>query len=198
MLKKIGRKIFLEKYPNITHGNAYRDKFVVPEVYDSYILYANSGSTTGLCSGVSTGLTKLMQLLCYDRVYFLGDTTTPWLFRDHDYTPVNRGLTYLANNKISKSFNGAIEVDIQSLTQFMKHLFWLVRCNGIVTYVQFIDPGFNIMGSICQYGNIHFSTVNEEVDEAFNNELPQTGLHILEGNNCGGERIYGRKATFYD
>ncbi len=196
MLKKIKRKTFLEKYPNFIQASPYRNKYISPETFDGYILYVETKSTIGLCNKVSTELTRLLKILGYEQVTFLGDTTTPWLFRDHDYKPVKLGLNYLVNNKISKSFNGAIQVDIKDLPEFMRHLFWLVRCNGIVTYAHFSDPGFNIMGSICKYGNIHFSTLNEETDLAFNAALEKTELHISTDNNCGSGRIYKRYSTY--
>jgi hypothetical protein len=173
----------------------YRNKYVSPETFDDYILFVEARSTVGLCNNVSKELTKLLKILKYENVAFLGDTTIPWLARDHDYKPVKRGLDYLKDNKISKSFNGAIQVDLKDLPEFMKHLFWLVRCNGIIIYTHLSDSGFNIMASICQYGNIHFSTLNEETDIVFNKALGKTGLHILSDNKCGGERIYKRYAT---
>jgi len=195
MLKKITRKPFLEKYPEFIQASYYRNKYISPETFDSYILFVEAGSTVGLCNNLAKELTKLAKKLQYEKVFFLGDTTIPWLFRDHDYKPVKRGLDYLAENKLSKSFNGAIQVDIVDLPEFIKHLFWLVRCNGIVMYVHFSDPGFNIMGSICQYGNIHLSTLNEETDTAFNQILFETGLNISTTNECGGGRIFKRYAT---
>jgi len=196
MLKKINRKTFLENYPEFIQDNPYRNKHIAPETFDSYILYVESGNTTGLCNKLSKELTKLLNLLKYESISFLGDTTIPWLYREHDYKPVKRALDYLKKNKISKSFNGAIQVDIKELPQFTKHLFWLVRCNGIIICSHFNDPGFNIMVSICQYGNIHFSTLNEETDLAFNEALDKTDFHIFDGNSCYSGTIYKRYATF--
>ena len=196
MLKKINRKAFLEKHPKFIQASAYRNKYIFPETFDSYILYVEANSTVGLCNNLSKELTGLLKIMQYEHISFLGDSTIPWLYRDHDYRPVKRGLDYLVDNKISKSFNGAIQVSTTDLPEFLKHLFWLVRCNGIVMYVHFSDPGFNIMASICKYGNIHFSTLNEETDRAFNKALEKTNLHISSDNNCGGGRIYKRYATF--
>ncbi len=195
MIKKIARKPFLEKYPEFIQDIYYRNKYISPETFSSYILFVEAGSTVGLCNNLSKGLTKLIKKLKYENVSFLGDTTLPWLSRDHDYKPVKRGLDYLVEKKISKSFNGAIQVDTNELPEFLKHLFWLVRCNGIVIYAHFSDPGFNIMGSICQYGNIHISTLNEETNIAFNQVLPETGLNISTTNECGGGRIFKRYAA---
>ena len=192
MLKKISRKTFLEKYPNFIQASPYRNKYIIPDIFGSYILHVNAKSTSGLCNNLSKELTRLITIFKYKNVSFLGDSTIPWLFRNHDYKPVKKGLDYLVDNKISKSFNGAIQVTTEDLPEFLKHLFWLVRCNGIVIYAHFSDPGFNIIASVCQYGNIHFSTLNEDTDIIFNKVLDQTSLFISSDNNCGGSKIFGR------
>ncbi len=196
MLKKISRKVFLEKYPNFIQASPYRNKYISPEIYDSYILGVEWRSTTGLCNSIAKEASKFLSMFGYEELCFLGDTTIPWLFRDHDYAPVKKALEYLKNNKISKSFNGAIRVSMQDFPEFMRHLFWLVRCNGIVIYAHFSDPGFNIIASICQYGNIHLSTLNEASDAAFNDALAKTNLFTVPDGKCGGGRIYKRYGTF--
>ena len=88
MLKKINRKSFLQRYPEFTQVNYYRNTYVIPEVFGSYILYVESKSATGLSNKVSKELTSLIKNVPFDKLNFLGDTTTPWLHRDHDYPPV--------------------------------------------------------------------------------------------------------------
>jgi len=61
-----------------------------------------------------------------------------------------------------------------------------------VFYPYFGDAGFNIVATVCQYGNLHFSTLNEETDTIFNKVLTQTGLYISTNNDCGAGRIAGR------
>jgi len=195
MLKKISRKRFLEKYPNFIQASYYKNKYVIPETYENYILGVEWKSTTGLCSSIAKEASKLLRILGYEELFFLGDTTTPWLFREHDYAPVKKALEYLAENKISKSFNGAIRVKMDDFPEFMRHLFWLVRCNGIVIYAHFSDAGFNIIASICQYGNIHLSTLNEEADGALNDALFLTNFFEVPDGQCGGGRVYKRYAT---
>lgn len=196
MLAKTNRRSFLKRYPYFIHGYPRIDKYIIPDIYDRYILRVEAASTKGLSYAVSREFALLMSRLNFSGLYFLGDTTIPWLYRDHDYAPVKRALDYLKINNISKSFNGAIWVETAQLTEFMRNLFWLVRCNGIVTYVHFADEGFNISGSICKYGNIHLSTVNKQTDIAFRAVLNTTTFEKVEGNNCGGGPIYQRRSTY--
>jgi hypothetical protein len=80
MLKKINRKVFLEKYPNFIQASPYRNKYISPETYDSYILGVEWKSTTGLCSSIAKETSKLLSMLGYEEFFFLGDTTIPWAF----------------------------------------------------------------------------------------------------------------------
>jgi hypothetical protein len=191
MLKKISRKAFLNTYPNFPTTDYRKDIYTFPNYHKQYILYVEAKSTRGLCNIVSQELAKLTTLLDYENISFLGDNTAPWLFREHDYKPVTTALNYLAENKISKSFNGAILTNAHNQTEFTKHLFWLVRCNGVVFYPYFSDVNFNIVGTICQYGNIHLSTLNQKSDQLLNNMIQKTKFIITDKSKCTG-RIYGR------
>ncbi|OOQ57589.1 hypothetical protein [Mucilaginibacter pedocola] len=163
-----------------------------PETIGSHILYAEAGSTQGLCNRVANGLTAMANARDYTHLYFMGDSGTPWLCRPHTYPPVTRALEYLMENGISETFNGVIKVDLTELPQFVKHLFWLVRCNGVTFAPHFTDESFNIIGNICQYGNIHISTLTTVADDGFNDVVLAAGLNFLEGMDCGASRINGR------
>lgn len=196
MIKKVSRKRFLKNYPNFAVASPYRNKYFFPETYNSYILYAESRSTIGLCNNVSAGTTALIKGMGFQEMFFLGDTTSPWLFRDHDYKPVKQGLDYLVQQNISKSFNGAINVNKINFSVFLKHLFWLVRCNGVVFSPHFSDAQFNVIMSICHYGNIHLSTLNETTDQLLNTSVLSTGLKFLKKERCISYKIPHRISTY--
>jgi len=193
---KVGRKAFLEKYPTYVHSKRNGDDYVSPEIFSSYILYLEAGSTQGKCNKLSRELAKLLTLLNYTEINFLGESSIPWLYREHDYRPVKQALTYLADNNINKSFNGAIKVSLENLPEFTKSLFWLVRCNGIVMYVNFSDNGFNFTASICQCGNLHISTLHENLDAAFRNAVNRTAFKFLEDEKCSTGPVYQQRAVF--
>jgi hypothetical protein len=193
MLTKIGRERFLARYPDFPTASEQRNKIHFPEVYDFYTLYVEHKSDIGLSNNLAKATQNLSQALNYKELNFLGDTKTPWLYQDNDYKPVRQGIKYFKENKLDGLFIGGINVSLNELFDFIKHLFWLVRCNSIVNYVHFSDPGFNFIGSVCQYGNLHFYTLNEETDMVFNNKVDRSGFHISEGGECGGGRVKGRK-----
>lgn len=195
MIRKIARRRFLKEYPDFPIVSYYRNKYFFPDTYGHYILYVEAKSTIGLCKNIAGELLKLIRGLNYQQVVCLGDQSTPWLFREHYYKPVKEGLNYLVQKNASKSFNGAFQIDLTDLQEFLRNIFWLVRCNGIVFIPHFSDRDFNIIVSVCQYGNIHFSTLNETADLAFNNVIQQTALYISEDNKCHSFKIKHRIST---
>ncbi|MEO6149559.1 MAG: hypothetical protein ABIP28_05335 [Mucilaginibacter sp.] len=184
MIKKISRKQFLSDFPEFPQTNYWGDELTHPEVYDNYIITLQSKSAKGHAKLLGIELTKLITSFKTEALLFLGETKTPWLYQSNDYKPVKESLEYLSANKVSKSFNGALKVDLNDLPEFMKHFFWLVRCNASLPYFNFSDVGFNIVGSICQYGNLHLSILNEETDKVFENAILHTKFEMLDGNNC--------------
>ena len=92
---------------------------------------------------------------------------TRCLQKNGKYESFEEALQYLVDNKLGKRFNGALQVDIPQLPPFIKNLAWLVRTNGILPYVHFVDPGQNIIGNICQYGNLHIMTQTKKADKIF-------------------------------
>jgi hypothetical protein len=184
MIGKIQRNQFILDNPDFPQTNYRTDKHTYPETYDNYIFTINSKSAKGHAKLLSVELTKLMKLMNLSKFRFLGDSNIPWLYRDHDYKPVCEALSYLKSNKIAKTFNGALEVDMGSLPEFLKNLYWLVRGNGIVNYVYFSDANKNIMVSLCKYGSVHFSTLNGEIDEVFEKEVEKTKFRFISDGNC--------------
>jgi hypothetical protein len=93
----------------------------------------------------------------------------------------------LVDNKISKRFNGALQVDIAEIPTFIKNLAWLVRTNGILPYVYFITPGQKIIGNICQYGNLHISTKNKTADKNFKDAIAKSPFSYLTDGSCNNK-----------
>jgi hypothetical protein len=166
MLVKINRQDCIDKYSNLPLRQ-YNPKekeydFYYPKVFANYVLTLSSKSYKGHIKLLGIELTRLTSNMNCDKLIFLGDEKTPWLYREQDYTPAKDGLQYLKDNKIGKRFNGALQVDSIQLQTFIKHLAWLVRANAVLPYIHFTDPGQNITGNICQYGNLHISTKNKK------------------------------------
>lgn len=196
MLKKIGRRTFLRKYPNFPVSDYYHDKHRFPEAYNRYVLYVNSGSTAGLCHKIAVQTTLLFKLMGSDSLLCQGDSTTPWLYRKHAYPPVAKALQYLHEQNIGMDFNGAIVAGADDIVPFLKNLFWLVRGNGVIFYPYFCNPEFTFIVYLSQYGSLHFYTLSSEADEMLNAVIGKTQLQVDLDNSYGGWSIPGRKSTF--
>lgn len=160
------------------------EEFFYPQVFESHILTFSSKTFKGHIKTLGKELTKLTEAFLADTLIFLGDTETPWLYQDNDYKPVKEAQQYLIDNKIGKRFNGALQVDATELPTFIKHLAWLIRCNAALPYFHFTDQRQNIVGSICQYGNVHLDTLNERADKTLKSFIDSSKFEYGDTNSC--------------
>ena len=122
--------------------------------------------------------------LSLDNLIFLGDTETAWRYQNNDFKPVNEALRYLADNKIGRNFNGGLQVQIDLLPTFLRHLSWLSRCNASLPYFYFTDINQKFLGTICQYGNFHIDTLNKATDNLFRKIIARSNFKFLVGESC--------------
>ena len=165
MLVKIKRQACLDKYPKFPQSDNKKEVFLFPKTINSYILSFESKSTRGQSKLVSQLLNEIVDGLNYNHLIFLGDYKRPWLYQDNSYKPVKRAIQYLTDNKVSKNFDGGLLIDGDNLSEFSRHVYWLVRCNAALPVLNFMDEEQNIVGNICHYGNIHISTLNKKTDK---------------------------------
>lgn len=188
MLIKIDRQEAIDKFPNLPlrHYNPKEDEevFNCPKVFANYILTLSSKSYKGHIKLLATQLTSLANNLGCDSFIFLGDEDIAWLRRLDTHEIFQEALQYLVDNKIGKRFSGALHVDTTEMPTFIKHLAWLVRTNGVLPYVHFIDTGQNIIGNICQYGNLHISTKNKTADKKFKEAIAQSSFTYFTDKSC--------------
>ena len=204
MLIKIDRQKAIDKFAKLPLRN-YNQKddeyvFNYPEIFSNYILTLPSKSYKGHIKLLGTQLVALANNLGYDNFIFLGDEDIAWLRRLNTHESFQDALQYLVDNKINKRFNGALQVDTTKIPTFIKHLAWLVRTNGILPYVHFIDPAQRIIGNICQYGNLHISTTNKTVDKKFKAVISKSSFTYSTVEGCYNKfsksgAIKGRAAT---
>jgi hypothetical protein len=186
MVTKIKRQDCINQFPQLPL-KVYNPKeedydLNFPNTFASYNLTVSSKSFRGHIKLLGTALTDLTTYMGFDKLIFLGDLDIAWLYRNHDFKPAKEGLNYLVENKIGKKFNGALQVDTTDLATFTKHLAWLIRSNAVLATVHFIDPGQNIIGTICQYGNLHIYTTDRKADKLFKEQITRTKLDYLTEN----------------
>ncbi|MFM2359666.1 MAG: hypothetical protein RLY16_1659 [Bacteroidota bacterium] len=188
MLIKINRKEAIEKFPNfpLRHFDPKEeeDVFNYPRVFANYVFTLPSKSYKGHIKLLGTQLVFLANSLGIDHFIFMGDEDTAWLRRFNTYDCFQESLQYLSDNKIGKRFNGALQVETAEIPLFIKHLAWLVRTNGLLPYVHFIDPEQNIIGNICQHGSLHISSKNKTADKKFKNIITKSQFAYLTDGRC--------------
>ncbi len=188
MLIKIDRQEAINKFPilPLRHYDRKKDEeiFKSPKVFANYVLTLPSKSYRGHQKLLGAQIGYLVENLGYNHLVFLGDIDLAWLKRLDTYESFQDALQYLADNKIGKRFNGALQVDIDEIQTFIKNLSWLVHTNGIVQYVHFTDPGQNIVGNICQHGNVHISTKNKIADKKFKEIVSKSQFTYLTDISC--------------
>lgn len=188
MIIKIDRQDAIDKFPilPLRHYDRKKDEevFKTPKVFANYVLTLPSKSFRGHQKLLGSQIGFLVENLGYDYLVFLGDIDIAWLKRLDTYESFQEALQYLSDKKIGKRFNGALHVDIDEIQTFIKNLSWLIRTNGIVQYVHFTDPGQNIVGNICQYGNIHISTKNKTADKRFKEIVSKSQFTYLTDISC--------------
>ncbi|MEO5684921.1 MAG: hypothetical protein ABIQ88_19920 [Chitinophagaceae bacterium] len=158
--------------------------FFYPKVFASYVLTIKATSYRGQVNLLATEIANLTKHLRYEHLIFLGDEKTPWLDKASDYKSAMGGLEFLIANKVGKRFNGALLTDIANLPTFIKHLTWLIRSNTLLPYVHFMDKGQNIVGSICQYGNLHIDSLNKRADRFLKDFVSTSQFDYVFDKRC--------------
>lgn len=185
MIKQIKRKKCLAMYPIFPLRNYNKDiedyDYFYPDTFSSYILTLKSKTNKKRLKPLGKELSVLCAALESDGFIFLGDEKLAWRSREGKYKNFKKGMEYLANEGIKKTFSGGLAVEQDDMTLFVKHLANLVALNGLIQYIHFTDESQNIMGTICKYGNVHISTINKECDDLLKNALLSTKFDFLDG-----------------
>jgi hypothetical protein len=188
MLIKINRQDCIIKYPKLPLlvYNSTKEDYdsFYPKTFTGYVLTLSSKSFKGHIKLLGREINNLTPHLGFDKLIFLAESNLPWLYRNHDFKQAKERQQYLVDNKIGKKFNGPLQVDTSALPMFIKHLAWMVRTNAVLACVHFIDPGQNIIGTICQYGNLHIYTVNKKIDSRLKEIIDKSNFQYLTDGIC--------------
>lgn len=187
MLVKISRKKCLDTYNTfpLRWYNEEKEEwqFSAPNSVISFILTLPSKSFKGHLKLLGVELIRFVKGLGSDSLLFLGDNDLPWLNQVTDYKPVKEAQEYLVDNGIGRRFNGALQVSLLELPTFINHIGWLIRCNASLPYIHFVDSKQTVLGSICQYGNLHLNVLSDEDVNYVASLIKRSKLQEL-GDNC--------------
>lgn len=184
MLTTLSRATCRKHYPSLPTSKYRQSVLTYPKIYGQYVFTLPSKSAQGHAKNIAIALQKLMVKMGYDKLVFMGDANTPWLYRTSDYKPAKAAVEYLASFNLSKTFDGGLVVNVDELYPFITHLFWLVRTNTVLPYVYGINEGQNILVNICQYGSLHIDALDKAADDLLQANIALAGLKEREGNTC--------------
>jgi hypothetical protein len=80
-----------------------------------------------------------------------------------------------------------LQVETDQLPTFLIHLAWLVRTNAVLSYVHFIDPSQNVIGTICQYGNLHIYTLDEKANQLLKSLIEKSKFKHRTDSTCSNK-----------
>lgn len=172
------------EYPSFPLVDNEHDTFIYPATTSDHILTLSSKSAKGHAKNLSVELAKLFQHMDIDHLIFLGDQQRAWRCQDNPYPPVQEALLFLKANKVTKKFDGALDIPRGEWAVFFKHLFWLVRCNAALPIIHFMDGQQSVLGSICQYGNLHLSILAPGYESRFLLAKEKTAFEELQEKTC--------------
>jgi len=116
--------------------------------------------------------------------------------RDNNFKPLKEAYKILEKIVGDKTFNESFVIDIYSLPEFIKILFWTTRCDpSVAEYIFLFDKDEQIQFHLCKFGNLHLTEYhNEQLTEE---NLKELGWTIIEGqefdNFTESGKIKGRK-----
>jgi hypothetical protein len=172
MIAKIAYAECIRRFPSLPKADVKRNSFFFPDAINSRVLLLHSKSARGHATLLASELAKMIRRLTTGALIFCGDAQTPWRVQESDSPPAQVALGYLKANKVGKGFDGGLEVDPTELPKFIKHLFWLVRCHAALPVIHFMDLEQSFVGSVCQYGNVHISTITPAAELAMQAATP--------------------------
>jgi hypothetical protein len=113
---------------------------------------------------------------------FLLDYSTPWLYQENDFEPVQAAYKYLNSIGIDKEFVGGVLCSGDELKNFINHLFWLVRCNASLPECFFAGENTSFVLSICKHGILHLELYSEDEKTLIINYCKELGM--IEAEEC--------------
>ena len=113
---------------------------------------------------------------------FLLDYTTPWLYQENDFEPIQAAYNYFNSIGIEKEFVGGSECSGNELKTFLSHLFWLVRCNVSSPECFFSGENTQFVMNICKHGIIHLEFYSEEENTQILDYCKELGM--IEFEDC--------------
>lgn len=134
------------------------------------------------------------------------DLPCSWIGQKNDFDKIQSAYAFLKSIGVDNEFYGGFIVPKKELSQILPHLFWIVRCTGMMPSVRFVIDNIPIVFMLCKYFNLHAIFYNEKLyNEQIDDIMSDTGLILCRTERCvppnfhgdTSGKIEGRKSTIY-
>ncbi len=115
--------------------------------------------------------------------------------RKNNFKPLTDAYAKLEKIVGNNNYKESFTIDIDNLSDFIKILFWIIRCDpGTAEYIFLFDKKEQLQINLCKYGNIHLAEFNkEQLTEEMLNKLNWQIIQGLEFDNFSTNgKIEGR------
>lgn len=195
-IKKIQRKEVLSRGITLPRWNGKKQVYdYIPNcIAGSQAFSVASRSARGHVSTLILGVEQLAKWTNTSEWYFMPEKKMPWVLHAPAYPPEVRAVDYFDHQKIGKRFDGALQVPLNELRQFIPHYFWLSRTQWFERF--WFTDNRNIMGWICRHGGLHIEYLSQEALENVEPLFSKLGFHLV--TDCytpwtGTSRVPGRR-----
>ena len=168
-----------------------RDKIEVVSVKDKFcgfhVFTLRPKNIVEYLYKLTSDIEVITNQLQWDKILFLMDYDTPWLYQENDYPSVKSALNHLKDIGVSPKFNGGFLANGKELVDLFKSIFWIARCNASLPYTYFAGEKSNVIGSICDEGNLHMDFYNQVEMNKFIEVTGKLGWTIVKDGNCNNK-----------
>lgn len=181
MIKTLSQRAFGARYPQAPRASHFHNQFSFPHTAASWYLEVEGAPNYNvLYKRMGKAFQALMHAGGEAYLWFFTDANATFLRPGNDNPADVPALAYFHALGITGTFKGALQVPLEELPVFIAHLMGLSRTNGVMGYVWFINEAQTLLGSFCQYGNLHFSALEPSAAKQLPAAFAAVGLVVAD------------------
>lgn len=178
------RKLPLQEYDESTETEV----LYYPKTYSCYWIKLESAKS----KQIATEFKKLIKLLAIKHLVVLGQINKPWISKRtkvrKDLKSLCKAVEYFDQIGIGGKFNGAVQVSVREVKDFVTHLYIITRYDAAFFDYYMMDAAENLLFHIHYSGEIKILTLNEEIIEHLKTVIPQT--KFIDVGRAGTSKLY--------
>ncbi|MFN3639478.1 MAG: hypothetical protein ACK4UK_01035 [Flavobacterium sp.] len=182
MIKKLSRDYCIICYRSLPlHCYVKKtdsDIYYYPEKKGFYWIKIEDYDSSKMSRMFIDEIVRFLELMELNNFIFLSAYNKPWISKIISKTKDNKklikALTYFKAHKIWTHFNGGVEVEMNSLKEFLIHFYTVTRFYAGFSDYYFTDINQNVILYIHYSGEVNVITLNDETDNKFKKVVKET------------------------